>query len=115
VTAGALYYLVSSTIGLACLFLLVELVERGRSPEDDVLAVTLEAYGDDEAEPEHDQEIGTATPRTLAALGIAFICCTLIIAGMPPLSGFLGKFAIISGMMGLDGTGDAAIRTEVWV
>src|SRR5690606_4303373 len=92
VTAGALYYLVSSTFGLACLFLLVELMERGRSPGDDVLAVTLEAYGDDE-EPEHPEEAGMATPATFAALGIAFVCCAILVAGMPPLAGFLGKFA----------------------
>ncbi|HTM76070.1 MAG TPA: monovalent cation/H+ antiporter subunit D, partial [Devosia sp.] len=48
VTAGALYYLVNSTLALSCFFLLVELVERGRGAEADVLAVTLEAFGDDE-------------------------------------------------------------------
>ncbi|MBN9309286.1 monovalent cation/H+ antiporter subunit D [Devosia sp.] len=112
VTAGALYYLVSSTLGLSCLFLLVELMERGRSPGDDVLAVTLEAYGDDE-DPEHEQEVGVATPGSFAALGVAFACCAILIAGMPPLSGFLGKFAIIHALFGIDG--GAGIATGVWV
>ena len=111
VTAGALYYLVSSTLGLACLFLLIELMERGRSAGDDVLAITLEAYGDDE-DLVHEQEVGTATPGAFAALGVAFICCAILIAGMPPLSGFLGKFAMIDAMLALGGEG--GIPVGVW-
>ncbi len=115
VTAGALYYMVSSTLALSCFFLLVELVERGRSAESDVLAVTLEAFGDDE-EPAHDQEIGVATPRTLAILSIAFAGCALLLAGIPPLSGFLAKFAMIGAVLNLDGLGAGApIATRSWV
>ena len=40
VTGGALFYMVSSTLGISAFFLLVELVERGREPGADVLAVT---------------------------------------------------------------------------
>jgi multicomponent K+:H+ antiporter subunit D len=111
VTAGALYYLVSSTLGLACLFLLVELMERGRSAADDVLAITLEAYGDDET-PEHAEEVGTATPAAFATLGIAFVCCALLIAGMPPLAGFLGKFAMIDALLNLR---TDTVSTDVWL
>jgi multicomponent K+:H+ antiporter subunit D len=114
VTAGALYYLVSSTLGLACLFLLVELMERGRTPGDDVLAVTLEAYGDDE-EPEHAEELGSATPGTFAALGLAFVCCAILVAGMPPLAGFLGKFAMIGAMLGLGGGAGEGVPAGAWV
>jgi multicomponent K+:H+ antiporter subunit D len=113
VTAGALYYLVSSTLGLAGLFLVVELMERGRSPGDDVLAVTLEAYGDDE-ETEHAEETGVATPATFAALGVAFIFMAILVAGMPPLSGFLGKFAMIGAMLDLPG-GEGHGSLSVWV
>ena len=42
VTGGALFYLISSTLGLGAFFLLIELVERGREPGADVLAVTRE-------------------------------------------------------------------------
>ncbi len=107
VTAGALYYLVSSTLALSCFFLIVELVERGRSAEADVLAVTLEAFGDDE-EPVDAEEVGVATPRTLAFLGLAFGCCALLLAGMPPLSGFLAKFAMIGAVLNLGGFGSGA-------
>jgi multicomponent K+:H+ antiporter subunit D len=115
VTAGALYYLVNSTLALSCLFLLVELVERNRGAEADVLAVTLEAFGDDE-EPVHEAEIGVATPRTLALLGLAFACCALLLAGMPPLSGFLAKFAMIGALLNLGGLGaGGAVPAASWV
>ena len=115
VTAGALFYLVSSTLALSCLYLLVELVERGRDAVADVFAVTLEAFGDDE-DPQHEEEIGVATPRTLAILGAAFGCCALLLAGMPPLSGFLAKFTMISAMFNLEGLGgEAAIAVRSWV
>src|SRR4051812_20810009 len=55
VTGGALFYLVSSTLGLGAFFLLIELVERGREPGADVLAVTREIYGE---EDELDEEVG---------------------------------------------------------
>ncbi|QDZ11274.1 monovalent cation/H+ antiporter subunit D [Devosia ginsengisoli] len=114
VTAGALFYLVSSTLALSCLFLLSELVERGRGSEAGVLAVTLEAFGDDE-EPAHDEEIGIATPLTLALLGIAFLCCALVIAGMPPFSGFIAKFAMIGAVLNPQGLGaSVGISATSW-
>lgn len=99
VTGGALFYLVSSTLGISAFFLLVELIERGREPGADMIAVTREAYGegddDDEAEEEKD-EIGMAIVATMGLLGVAFIGCALVIAGLPPLSGFIAKFALLT-------------------
>ncbi len=114
VTAGALYYLIGSTLGLACLFLLVELMERGRSPGDDVLAITLEAYGDDD-ETEHREDMGKATPASFAALGIAFVCCVILVSGMPPLAGFLGKFAMISAILDLGRGSGAGVSGSIWL
>jgi multicomponent K+:H+ antiporter subunit D len=95
VIGAALFYLVSSTLGLAAFFLLIELVERGREPGADVLAVTRELYGE-EYELEDTEEVGVAMPATLGMLGLAFICCALVISGLPPLSGFIGKFALLT-------------------
>jgi len=95
VTGGALFYLVSSTLGISAFFLLIELVERGREPGADMLAVTREAYETDD-ETDEEEETGIALPATMGLLGIAFIACTLIIAGLPPLPGFIAKLALLA-------------------
>lgn len=113
VTAGAVYYLVTSTLALSCLFLLCELIERGRPAEAGILAVTLEAFGDED-EFENEQEVGIAIPATMAVLGISFTCCAILIAGMPPLSGFLAKFAMISAALGTDISAQGKVPAVTW-
>ncbi|MFB2550242.1 monovalent cation/H+ antiporter subunit D [Ensifer soli] len=94
---GILFYTVVSTITVSAFFLLIELVERGRDAGADVLAVTMEAYGDfDEDEPE--EEVGTLVPGTMAVLGLCFIACGMLLSGLPPLPGFLAKFALLHGL-----------------
>ncbi|GLS16249.1 MULTISPECIES: monovalent cation/H+ antiporter subunit D [Hydrogenophaga] len=105
-SGGALFYLASSTLAGCALFLLVELLERAREveadpPEMDDGNYALPAFFD--AEPpagtnlDDDEEalIGRAIPAALAFLGVAFIICTMVIAGLPPLSGFVGKLAML--------------------
>jgi multicomponent K+:H+ antiporter subunit D len=99
VTGAALYYLVVSTLGVSAFFLLIELVERAREPGADMLAVTAEAFGDADEGPEPAEEVGFAIPATRALLGLSFACCALIIAGLPPLPGFIAKFALLSRLL----------------
>jgi multicomponent K+:H+ antiporter subunit D len=96
VTAAALYYLVVSTLGVSALYLLIELVERFREPGADLLAVTAEAFGDADVEPEPEEEVGIAIPAAMALLGFSFGACALLLAGLPPLPGFLAKLALLS-------------------
>jgi multicomponent K+:H+ antiporter subunit D len=81
------------------LFLLIELVERARDPAADILAVTMEAYGETEEAPMEDEEVGVAFPAAVALLGGAFAICALLLAGLPPFSGFIAKFAILAGLL----------------
>ena len=113
VTGGALFYLISSTLGLGAFFLLTELVERGREPGADVLAVTRELYGeDDEDEVDESDEIGIAIPATMGILGLAFVGCALVISGLPPLSGFIAKFALLTAALNPP---NGAISIASWV
>jgi multicomponent K+:H+ antiporter subunit D len=104
-TAGALFYLISSTLAVSALFLIVELLEREQDSAAGVLAVTLEAYGDgeDEKAPE-DFEGGRTMPGSIAILGIGFSMVSLVLIGLPPLSGFLSKFAILNAIIGTGAT-----------
>jgi multicomponent K+:H+ antiporter subunit D len=113
---GALFYLLSSTLAVAALFLLIELVERGRDPGADLLGVTREALGEEEDEELDEAEIGIVIPGSIAFLGLSFIACALLVAGLPPLSGFLGKVAILHGLLNTGGLQSAdGISTSAWI
>jgi len=101
-TGAALFYMVSSTLTIAAFFLLIELIERGQDAAANVLAVTMEAYGDDEEEEDED-EIGAVLPATLAVLGTFFGICAILLIGLPPFSGFIAKFLILAAVFNGDG------------
>jgi multicomponent K+:H+ antiporter subunit D len=98
-TSAALYYLVVSTLGVGALYLLIELVERAREPGADILAVTAAAFLDAEEDSEPQEEVGVAIPATMALLGLSFACCALLIAGLPPLPGFVAKLALLGALL----------------
>ena len=115
-TAGALYYMVSSTLAVSAFFLLNELIDRVQDPAANVLAVTMDAYGDDMEEEEAAEEVGVAIPATLVILGICFASCGLLLAGLPPLSGFIGKFAILTAVFNPNGlTQGSTLSLSTWV
>ena len=112
VLAGALFYLVSSTLAISAFYLVVELVERGDVGDD---APTSEPVFEDEYigahASEEDSEIGVAIPATLAIIGGGFAFCALLLSGMPPLSGFIAKFAIIDGLLAQQET----VAPQTWL
>ena len=112
-----LFYMVSSTLGLSAFYLLLELVER-REAEANIQA-SVEPVFEDEytgtiAEPE-EEEVGIVIPATIALLGGAFAFCALLLAGLPPLSGFIAKFAIIHNLLNLGQDVSAAVWVFVFL
>ncbi len=112
--AGGLYYMVSSTLATSALFLLIEPMSREQGGIASMLALTADAYGLDEFEDDAGAEVGLAIPATLSVLGLSFAVCALLLAGLPPLSGFVGKFAMLSGAVNQNGTGLGPVDSHVW-
>jgi multicomponent K+:H+ antiporter subunit D len=73
---AALYYLPHTTLSAALLFLIVDLVVRWRGVEGGEIVPTPRYKGQ-------------------GALGLLFLSAAVAIAGLPPLSGFVGKLLIL--------------------
>ena len=111
-SGGALFYLASSTLAGCALFLLVEPLERSRQVEvgppqiddgNDALPAFLDAAPAAGINLDDDEEalIGRAIPAALAFLGLTFTVCALVTAGLPPLSGFVAKLAMLDALLEL--------------
>src|SRR5690606_444425 len=108
VLSGGLFYLISSTLAASALFLIAEPMSRSNAGSAAVLALTEEVYG---AEDDSEPEFGYAITGGMAAMGLAFGACVILLAGLPPLSGFLGKFAMLHGAFALD----AGVPASAWL
>ena len=96
--AQALFYWVSSALAVAAFMLLLELTDKLYSPQSVQRAAVLESLNDEQTQEETP---GVVIPAAMAFLGLSFIGCSLVIAGLPPLSGFVAKFGIILGVLSL--------------
>ena len=115
-TAGLLYYLPSSTLAVAILFMLADIMDRWRNEGNVDIDDEEAPFLNSELVPTHSLNldeneqvlIGRAIPASAAFLGLAFIMCTLVVSGLPPLSGFIGKFAMLTNLINPVGLGQSA-------
>lgn len=84
-TIGAgLYYLAHSVFVVAALFLIADLVRRGRGDAGDFT------------------ELSTTAPPPRSVVGLLFLVAAMSVTGIPPLSGFIGKVALLEAVPAAD-------------
>ena len=110
VWAGALYYLLNSTLAASAFFLLIDMIERWRNAGASIapheragsapfLAEDLTVHAHVNLDDEQQALYGRAIPAGVAFLGLGFVGCALLLAGLPPFSGFVGKFAMLASLL----------------
>jgi multicomponent K+:H+ antiporter subunit D len=120
-TPPALYYLLCATPATAAFFLLTGMTERIRTgmPEtaaaESLSPATYAAFSVGEPpEPRSpDEEVGIAIPAAMAFLGLMFVCCVLLVTGLPPLAGFVAKFALLA--TAVDGAAQSPTPAAAWI
>lgn len=100
-TSAALFYVLSASLSVSALFLLVELVERVRSDGQPRLDADLEPGEETNLDDEEAPLVGRTIPGSIAVLGIAYLSCALLVAGLPPLSGFVAKISLLSSVFSI--------------
>jgi multicomponent K+:H+ antiporter subunit D len=97
--AGALYYLVGSTLACGATFLIAEIFHRHQDGGGEAeRAVFADEYRDPFDDKERN-EPGLVIPAAVAGIGGAYILAVLMVAGLPPLAGFVGKLAMLQPMI----------------
>jgi multicomponent K+:H+ antiporter subunit D len=104
-TTPVLFYLIVSVLTTCTFFMLTGMTDRTRvtdppaSSEDRAAESepVYVAYGIKQPSISgNGEDVGIAIPATMAFLGMVFVCCVLLVSGLPPLPGFLAKFALLS-------------------
>lgn len=81
--SATLYYMLHSIIMPGAFFLLVHMISIGRGEQKDIFVQGVSMQGK-------------------ILLGSTFMVCAVALTGMPPFSGFIGKFLILSSALGSD-------------
>ena len=120
VTAGALAYLVISTLAVAAFFLLAGLLvpEGEEEADENLLLEPYEQAGHTAVVEDlyaHEDESRVAVTAPVALLGLGFLACALLLAGLPPLSGFLAKLALLAPMPAAAGHGTMVLFAVIIV
>jgi len=127
VTSPVLFYFATSVLTTAAFFLLTGMTDRTRFGAAPAATVDEPSPGavSRSASPSYvafgvrapdaygtDDEVGAPIPAAAAFLGLMFVCCVLLVAGLPPLPGFVAKFTLLAAALeGVTTAGEGA----VWV
>ncbi len=115
---GALYYMIGSTAAISAFFLIAEPVSRGDRGSDTPQSSDDESEGWAPMGLDTVEDVETpASTRTVSWLTMA-ICFGLVaamLAGLPPLPGFIGKFAILRGAVQDNLTMAGTLPVILWV
>jgi multicomponent K+:H+ antiporter subunit D len=106
-TAPVMFYMIVSVLTSTAFFMLTGMTDRTRITDPSTDASDVDtgasqpiyvAYGIKEPSVyrDDDDEVGTPIPATMAFLGLMFVCCVLLVTGLPPMPGFVAKFAVLS-------------------
>jgi multicomponent K+:H+ antiporter subunit D len=104
-TAPVLFYLIVSALTAGSFYMVTGMTDRTRSVASAAAPAAppapqspfYEAFGVREPDPfSTDVDVGVAIPRAIVFLGLTFVCCVLLVTGLPPLPGFIAKFALLS-------------------
>jgi multicomponent K+:H+ antiporter subunit D len=104
-TTPVLFYLIVSSLTTGTFFMLSGMTERTRSTPSlatqganpDPQSPFYSAFG--VRAPDQystNDDVGVAIPRAIAFLGLVFVSCVLLVTGLPPMPGFIAKFALLS-------------------
>jgi multicomponent K+:H+ antiporter subunit D len=104
-TMPVLFYLIISSLTTGTFFMLSGMTERTRSgpsiaspaESPEPRSPFFAAFG--VRAPDQfstDDDVGVAIPRAIAFLGLVFVSCVLLVTGLPPMPGFIAKFALLS-------------------
>jgi multicomponent K+:H+ antiporter subunit D len=104
-----LFYLASATLAVCALFLLVELLDRTRQGTTMLATIDdgseLPQFGERELpmginlDENEEVVVGRTLPFALAFLGVTFALSAMIVAGLPPLSGFVSKVIMLLALL----------------
>ncbi|MBS0365623.1 MAG: monovalent cation/H+ antiporter subunit D [Proteobacteria bacterium] len=122
-TTSILFYLIISVLTTCTFFMLSGMTDRTRvtDPADAAPDSVAEqaptgysAYGIKQPSTyASGEDVGIAIPAARAFLGMGFVCCVLLVSGLPPLPGFIAKFALLATVLRSPSVHDAPVST--WI